>query len=59
MFLPELYIPAPTTQIVAEGIVVRVERRAGGKGQSGFAVVSDDLSLERIARRLNHQPGLW
>ena len=57
IFLPELCFPAHGGQIVsAEGRVIRVEHSPGGKAQNGFAVISKNLTLDKIASRLSHSP---
>jgi len=45
VFLPPLHKGAPSTRIVTEGRVLRVEHPVEGEGVSGFAVVSKGLRL--------------
>ena len=40
-------------QISADGIVIRVEHGARDERQTGFVVTGKDLSLNRIASRLD------
>ena len=53
--LPPLYGSTPTVRLKGKARVLRIERAAEGKAQSGFAVVSRAFTMEELERNKGEQ----
>ena len=53
--LPPFYGSTPTVRLKGKARVLRIERAAEGKAQSGFAVVSRGFTMEELERNKGEQ----